>query len=220
VIQVRRSRPAQEIVVENSQYGLTWFRVRFGLLQCKAFTKGEHVLRFAATVHNTRELRCRRGLDNFPEIITRLAGITDRFATTLDCADIAFIADTTLDDLPLPSQLSATRTGGIDLNKPRIRDPGRRAQPQPRAQTRHLDPRGPRLRDPPHRHADPLPRPRHHNNRMNNILSMGETQASRQHFVDRMKASFELAVGPSLRGGTRWMRGWRTTTWFPGDLSW
>jgi hypothetical protein len=29
--------------------------------------KGEHVLRFEATVRNTRELRCRRGLDNFPE---------------------------------------------------------------------------------------------------------------------------------------------------------
>jgi hypothetical protein len=113
--------PAQEIVVENSQYGLTWFRIRFGLLQCKAYAKGEHVLRFEATVHNTRELRCRRGIDNFPEIITRLAGITDRFATTLDCADIAFIADTTLDDLPLPSRLGATRTGGIDLNRPRIR---------------------------------------------------------------------------------------------------
>ena len=113
--------PAQEIVVENSQYGLTWFRIRFGLLQCKAYAKGEHVLRFEATVHNTKELRCRRGIDNFPEIITRLAGITDRFATTLDCADIAFIADTTLDDLPLPSRLGATRTGGIDLNRPRIR---------------------------------------------------------------------------------------------------
>jgi hypothetical protein len=113
--------PAQEIVVENSQYGLTWFRIRFGLLQCKAYTKGEHVLRFEATVHNTRELRCRRGIDNFPEIIARLAGITGRFATALDCADVAFIAGTTLDELPLPSRLGATRTGGIDLNKPRIR---------------------------------------------------------------------------------------------------
>jgi len=113
--------PAQETVVENSPYGLTWFRIRFGLLQCKAYTKGEHVLRFEATVHNTRELRCRRGIGNFPEIIAKLAGITDRFATTLDCADIAFIAGTTLDELPLPSRLGATRTGGIDLNKPRIR---------------------------------------------------------------------------------------------------
>jgi hypothetical protein len=113
--------PAQECVIENSQYGLTWFKVAFGLLQCKAYTKGEHVLRFEATVHNTRELRCRRSLDNFPEIITRLADITDRFATTLDCADTAFIADGILDQLPLPARLGAARTGGIDLNKPRIR---------------------------------------------------------------------------------------------------
>ncbi len=113
--------PAQEIVIETPQYGLTWFRVRFGLLQLKAYTKGEHVLRFEATVHNTKELRCRRGLDNFPEIITRLAGMAERFATTLDCADISFLADGTLDELPLPSRLGATRVGGIDLNKPRIR---------------------------------------------------------------------------------------------------
>jgi hypothetical protein len=113
--------PAQDAVIEKSQYGLTWFRVRFGLLQLKAYTKGEHVLRFEATVHNTKELRCRRSLENFPEIITRLAGMAERFATTLDCADISFIADTTLDELPLPSRLGAIRIGGIDLNKPRIR---------------------------------------------------------------------------------------------------
>ena len=113
--------PAQEIVIENSQYGLTWFRIRFGLLQLKAYTKGEHVLRFEATVHNTKELRCRRSLDNFPEIITRLAGMAERFATTLDCADVSFLPDGILDQLPLPARLGATRTGGIDLNKPRIR---------------------------------------------------------------------------------------------------
>jgi hypothetical protein len=113
--------PAQETVTGNSQYGLTWFRIRFGLLQLKARTKGEHVLRFEATVHNTRELRCHRGLDNFPEIITRLACMTERFTTTLDCADIAFLADGTLDELPRPAQIGATRTGGTDLNKPRIR---------------------------------------------------------------------------------------------------
>jgi|ERR1022692_12880 hypothetical protein len=113
--------PAQETVIEKSQYGLTWFRVRFGLLQLKAYTKGEHVLRFEATVHNTRELRCRRGVDNFPEIITRLAGMTSRFATALDCADIAFIADGTLDELPLPSAIGRARVSGVDLNKPRIR---------------------------------------------------------------------------------------------------
>jgi len=113
--------PAQEIVIEKPQYGLAWFRIRFGLLQLKAYTKGEHVLRFEATVHNTKELRCRRSLENFPEIITRLAGMAERFATTLDCADISFLPDGLLDQLPLPARIGATRTGGIDLNKPRIR---------------------------------------------------------------------------------------------------
>jgi hypothetical protein len=113
--------PAQDIVIEKPQYGLSWFRIRFGLLQLKAYTKGEHVLRLEATVHNTKELRCRRSLEYFPEIITRLAGMADRFAAALDCADIGFLPDGVLDQLPLPSQLGATRTGGIDLNKPRIR---------------------------------------------------------------------------------------------------
>jgi hypothetical protein len=113
--------PAQEIVIEKPQYGLAWFRIRFGLLQLKAYTKGEHVLRFEATVHNTKELRCRRGLDNFPEIIARLAGMAERFGTALDCADISFLNDKALDELPLPSRVGVTRVGGIDLNKPRIR---------------------------------------------------------------------------------------------------
>ena len=95
--------PAQEIVIEKSQYGLTWFKVAFGRLQCKAYTKGEHVLRFEAIVHNTRELRCRRGLEHFPEIVARLAAIAERFATMLDCVDIGFIADGILDELPRPA---------------------------------------------------------------------------------------------------------------------
>ena len=78
--------PAQEIVTGKPRYGLSWFRISFGRLQLKAYTKGEHVLRFEATVHNTKELRCRRSLDNFAEIIDRLAGMADRFATALDYA--------------------------------------------------------------------------------------------------------------------------------------
>jgi hypothetical protein len=83
--------PAQEIVIEKPQYGLSWFRIRFGMLQVKAYTKGEHVLRFEATVHNTRELRCRRSLEYFSKIITRLSGIAGQFATLLDCADTGFL---------------------------------------------------------------------------------------------------------------------------------
>ena len=66
--------PAQEVVIEKPQCGLGWFRIRFGMLQLKAYTKGEHVLRFEATGHNAKELRCRRSVDHFPEIISRLPG--------------------------------------------------------------------------------------------------------------------------------------------------
>ena len=59
-------------MIEKPRYGLSWFRISFGRLQLKAYTKGEHVLRFEATVHNTKELRCRRSLENFAEIIDRL----------------------------------------------------------------------------------------------------------------------------------------------------
>ena len=55
--------------------GLTLFRVRFGLLTLKACTKGEHVLRFEATAHNAKQLGCRRTLENFDQIIARLAGM-------------------------------------------------------------------------------------------------------------------------------------------------
>jgi hypothetical protein len=44
-----------------------------------------------------------------------------RFLTTLDCVDAAFVGDQTLDQLPLPSQIGSTRVGGVDLNQPRIR---------------------------------------------------------------------------------------------------
>jgi len=112
--------PAQEMVIEKPRSGLSWFRISFGRLQLKACTKGEHVLRFEATVHNAKELRCRRSLDNVTEIIDRLAGMADRFAAALDCADIGFLPDGVLDELPLPAQAGTSRIAGIDLNKPRI----------------------------------------------------------------------------------------------------
>ena len=66
-------------------------------------------------------LRCRRSLENFDQIIGQLAAIADRFTAALDCADIGFLPDGVLDELPLPAQAGASRIAGIDLNKPRIR---------------------------------------------------------------------------------------------------
>ena len=113
--------PRLAVMIEKPRWDLTLFKVHFGLLTLKGYTKGEHVLRFEAVVHNTKQLRCGRVLDRFGEIVGRLAGMVDRFCTTLDCLDTGFLPDDTLDELPLPSQIGATRVGGIDLNKPRIR---------------------------------------------------------------------------------------------------
>ena len=43
-------------MIERPRWNLTLFKVHFGLLTLKGYTKGEHVLRFEAIVHNTR--RC------------------------------------------------------------------------------------------------------------------------------------------------------------------
>jgi len=113
--------PRLAVVIEKPRWDLTLFKVHFGLLTLKGYTKGEHVLRFEAIVHNTKQLRCGRVLDRFGEIVGRLAGMVDRFTTLLDCLDISFLPEDTLDQLPAPSRIGATRVGGIDLNKPRIR---------------------------------------------------------------------------------------------------
>ena len=80
------------------------------------------MLRFEAIAHNTAELRCGRMIEKFPEIVTRLAGVVERFTTALDCVDTGFIGDAILDELPTGTRLGATRIGGVDLNKPRMRD--------------------------------------------------------------------------------------------------
>ena len=77
----------------------------------KAYTIGERVLRFDAIAHDTAELRCGKMIDKFAEIVTRLAGIAERFATALECVDTGFIRDAILDGLPTGVRLGATRIG-------------------------------------------------------------------------------------------------------------
>src|SRR6266540_2114988 len=113
--------PRVGVVLETPAWDLTVFKVHFGLLTLKGYTKGARALRFEAITHNTRQLGCGRALERFPQIVARLAGMCQRFCTALDCVDIGFLPGGTLDQLPLPAQLGASRVGGIDVNKPRIR---------------------------------------------------------------------------------------------------
>ena len=127
--------------------------------------------------------------------------MVDRFGTALDCVDVGFLPDRTLDLLPLSAQIGRTRVGGVDLNKPRIRAAlaavlalsaspagftvadltGKlHAMTGQTPQTRQLDPRRPPLQEPAHRHADSLPPPRYRRprRRMDNLLSIGIRQAA------------------------------------------
>ena len=117
-----RKHPATlAAVVETPSYDLTWFKVTFGRLGAKAYTKGERVLRIEATCANAAELGCGRVLEKLPEIIARLGEMAERFATTLDAASVGFISDHALDDLSRPAQLGSTRVGGITLDSARAR---------------------------------------------------------------------------------------------------
>ena len=107
-------------MVETPVYDLTIFKLHFGKLTLKAYTKGEHILRFEAIVHNTKDLGCGRVLDRFPQIVARLQQILEQFLSNLYCMDAALVSDDTLNQLPNPSRVGKTQVGGIDVNKPRM----------------------------------------------------------------------------------------------------
>lgn len=115
------AQPRFEIVVERPEYDLIIFKIHFGKLTVKLYTKGERVLRGEAIVHNTRALHCRRSLPNFPTIILELQKILVRFFDVLDCVNCAFLDDDTFDNLSRPSQLGSKPVAGIDLSKQRLR---------------------------------------------------------------------------------------------------
>jgi hypothetical protein len=117
----KQPSPTLAVAVEITSYDRTLFKVQFGKLEMKAYSKGERVLRFEAVVHNADALNCGRRLLRFPLLVARLKAMVGRFLTMLDCVDRAFVSDSTLDQLPLPSSVGRTRVGGVDPNKPRMR---------------------------------------------------------------------------------------------------
>src|SRR6202047_71250 len=107
--------------VETPDYDMTIFKVHYGKMTLKIYSKGEHVLRIEVIVHSTREYRWGRSLPAFPEIVARLKGILERFLNAVGCINACVVSDETLEKLPQPAQIGRTRVGGIDLNKLRIR---------------------------------------------------------------------------------------------------
>ena len=116
-----KKNPRLEAVVERPTYDLTVFKIHFGKLTAKMYTKGERVLRIEVIVHNVRALRWGRSLPKFPDIIVRLKDILSRFLNVVYCVDTSCIDEATWETLHTPSRVGRTRVGGIDISKPRIR---------------------------------------------------------------------------------------------------
>lgn len=113
--------PRLEVVIERPTYDLTVFKIHFGKLTVKMYTKGERVLRIEVIVHNARALPCGISLPKFPHIVLQLKDILNRFLKVMRCIDVSCIADSTLETLHTPSRVGQTRVGGVDINKPRMR---------------------------------------------------------------------------------------------------
>jgi len=113
--------PRGAVTLEKPVYSLTVFKLHFGKLTLKGYTKGERVLRCEAIVHNTKELGCGRAIAKFPTIVARLRGILEQALCSFHWVDRAFVADDILEQLPAPSQVGNTRIGGIAIGKPRMR---------------------------------------------------------------------------------------------------
>jgi len=118
----RKKNPTRwGVVVEKPAYDVTIFKVHYGKMTLKIYTKGERVLRIEVIVHNTKDYRWGRSLPCFSEIVLRLRGILERFLNAVGCMDACFVSDDTMENLPQPTHVGQTKVGGIDLNKPRMR---------------------------------------------------------------------------------------------------
>ena len=109
------------VTVEKPTYDVTIFKVHYGKLTLKIYSKGERVLRIEVMVHNTGDLPYTRQLCDFPKIVGRMQGMLENFLNALYCIEASFIADETLEKLPQASRVGNTPVGGVDFNRPRMR---------------------------------------------------------------------------------------------------
>lgn len=114
-------QPRFEAQIERPVWDLTVFKVHFGRLTAKIYSKGERVLRIEGIAHNTKDLRRGRVIERFPQIVQALQDMVQRFLGVLRCVDAAFIHNDLLLQLPLPGTLAGKRVAGIDVNNPRTR---------------------------------------------------------------------------------------------------
>jgi hypothetical protein len=114
-------RPRFDLTVETLEYDLTVFKVHYGSLSLKVYSKGERVLRIEATALNAKVFNLGVQLEAFPVMVEKLRAMVVRFLDALRCADQVFFDAGVLDGLAEPTERGARRIAGVDLNKTRMR---------------------------------------------------------------------------------------------------
>ena len=128
-------------MVETPAYDLTVFKIHYGKLVLKVYSKGERGPRIEAIIENTKDLGVRRSVDEFPAIVRRLREMLERFLDSLYCLEVLVAVSDGATSAPAPF---ATRSPGLFLLPHHrrtvlaVKGPLRRAQ-----QRRALDRSGP-----------------------------------------------------------------------------
>lgn len=117
----KSTAPAPKVRVETPDYNLTIFKIHFGRLTVKLYDKGERTLRAEVVVHNTKDLKCKRGIGSFEEITEKLEAIMGSFLSNIDHAHIATIQDEVFEEITNPTLTGKNRLAGIDFNKNRTK---------------------------------------------------------------------------------------------------
>ncbi len=100
---------------------MTIFKIHFGRLTVKLYDKGERTLRAEVVAHNTKDLKCKRGIGPFAEIVEKLETIMGSFLSNLDHAHIASIDQGSFEEITKPTLTGKNRLAGLDFNKARAK---------------------------------------------------------------------------------------------------
>ena len=108
-----------EVRIERPDYNMTIFKIHFGKLTVKLYDKGERTLRAEVVVHNAKDLKCKRSISSFAEIVQKLQDIMNSFMNNLLFAHVSILDDGSLKNLVSPTIKGKTRLAGVDINKER-----------------------------------------------------------------------------------------------------
>jgi len=100
--------------VEIPDYNLTVFKIHFEALTLKLYDKGERTLRAEVVVHNTKDLKCKRGIEHFGTICKKLKNMMQSFLDNLLYAHVATIASGELQHLVNCQERGNQKISGVN----------------------------------------------------------------------------------------------------------